>query len=169
MCKSAINENWSSPHRTGRSGCYGPVGELWPQTHITVTFQYAICGYFKYDSKTTDDWQLYYTPNDSSTTNDPLFHLNGSKPVTTYKLQPHTYITVMLFCAQDKWQQNSGHRRLYYRVNNHFPTKDASFKNTHWGTTYELPSSSYHNVLALHVGYYLKYCTLTICKFLKYM
>ena len=37
----------------------------------------AICAYFKYNSKTMGCLQLYYTPNDSFTTKDALFHVKS--------------------------------------------------------------------------------------------
>ena len=40
------------------------------------------------NSKTTGCLQLYYTPNDSSTTEDALFHVKSCKAFATYKLWP---------------------------------------------------------------------------------
>ena len=58
------------------------------------------CVHFKYNTKTTDGLQLYYTANGSFTTKDALFHVKSSKAVGSYKLWPRTNITVLLFlCA----------------------------------------------------------------------
>ena len=58
------------------------------------------CVHFKYNLKTTWYLQLYYTPSDSSTTDDALFHVKSGKAVATYKLHPCTNIAVQLFCVQ---------------------------------------------------------------------
>ena len=42
----------------------------------------------KYNLKTTVCLQLCYTPNNSSTTEEALFHVKSGKAVATYKLCP---------------------------------------------------------------------------------
>ena len=73
------------------------------------------------------------------------------------QLQPTSYSPIQTslfsyFVRKYKWQQNLGCLQLYYTSNNHFPMKVASFRSTKWSTTYELPSSCYHDIFALHVG-----------------
>ena len=89
---------------------YGPKHASWSLSGT------PFCAYFKYNSKTMGCLQLYYTPNDSSTTENALFHVKSGKAVATYKLRPCTNITVLLFCVQVEWQQNSGHLQVYYNT-----------------------------------------------------
>ena len=90
--------------------------KLQPQTCITVSFWHAICAYFKYNLKNSRCLQIYYTPNDFSTTKDALFYVKSSNAVATYKLQPiQTSLSCYLVCKYE-WQQNSGHLRLYYNT-----------------------------------------------------
>ena len=89
---------------------YGPKNVTW---YLSNT---PFCVYFKYNWKTTAYWQPYYKPNDSSTTEDALFHVKSAKAVATYKLWPCANITVLLFCVQVWMTTNSGCLRLYYNT-----------------------------------------------------
>ena len=60
--------------------------------------------------------QLYYTPYDSSTTEDALFYVRSCKAVATYKLRPCANIAVLLFFAQVRMTKKSGCLRLYYNT-----------------------------------------------------
>ena len=74
------------------------------------------CDYFKYNSKNTRCLQVYYTPNDSSTTEDALFYVKSHKAVAIYKLWPiQTTLSCYLVCKYE-CQQNSESLRLYYNT-----------------------------------------------------
>ena len=138
---------------------YRAVYELWltsygPKHASWSLFDTPFCAYFKYNSKTTGCLQLYYTPNDSSTTEDALFHVKSCKAVVTYKLQLRANIAVLLFVRKYEWQQNSGRLQMYYNTvtTDFLPTLHLLYRKTNWGTTYELLSSNYRGVFTLHVG-----------------
>ena len=128
---------------------YGPK-YTWQSLSNTL-----FCVYFEYNSKTMQCLQLYYTPNDSSTTEDALFHVKRSKAVPTYKLLPHTNVAVCYFVRKYEWQQNSGSLWLYYNtVTTAFlPRLHILEIQTEAQLTSCSPAAIAYSVLALHVGY----------------
>ena len=77
--------------------------------HVSQSlFNTSFCAFYKYNPKTTGCLQLYYTPNDSSTTEDALFDVKSCKAVKTYKLRSRANIAVLLFCAQVRITTNLG-------------------------------------------------------------
>ena len=94
------------------------------------------CVYFRYNSNTTGYLQLCYTPKDSSTTRDVFIHVKSSKRLQPISL-PCTY-SLLILCTSthdDKTQDayNCTTHQMTYIV---FTTKDASFRSTKWGRTY---------------------------------
>ena len=66
------------------------------------------CAYFKYNSKNTRCLQVYYTPNDSTTTDNALFHVKSGKAVATNKLQPVQTLLSCYLVHKYEWQQTQG-------------------------------------------------------------
>ena len=98
---------WFSTVCDLRLASYSPKHAPWCLSNV------PFCVYFKYNSKTTGCLQLYYTPNDSSTTEDALFHVKSCKTVATYKLWPRANIVLSCyFVHKYEWQQKSGRLRL---------------------------------------------------------
>ena len=118
----------------------GTTRKLLPQICIAVSL---ICHFVCGSTITRKQWgtcnssrlhtkQLYYQ--------GCFFLVESSNAATTYKLR-FTYTSLShYFVFKYAWQQNSGQLWLYYTPNNHFTTKDVSFRSTKWGTTYKLPS-----------------------------
>ena len=74
----------------------------------------SFCAYFKYNSNNKSCLQVYYIPNNTSTTKNALFYVKNSKAVATYKLWPIQTLLSYYFEHKYKWQHNSGCQWLYY-------------------------------------------------------
>ena len=83
--------------------------------------------YLRYNSKNSGCLQLYYILNDSSATEDALFHAKSGKAVATYKLCPCTNIAVLLFCVQVRMTTKFRAPMTVYS-NKRFPTKFYSLE-----------------------------------------
>ena len=70
-----------------------------PNTHDKSLYNTLFCAYFKYNLKITVCLQLFYTPNDSSTTEDAYFMFKATKLLQLTSYGP-TIIAVLLFCVQ---------------------------------------------------------------------
>ena len=101
---------------------YRAVCELWlasygPKHASWSLFDTPFCAYFKYNTKTTGCLQLYYTPNDSCTNEDALFHVKSCKAVVTYTSYGPMQISLSCYLVRKyEWQQKSGHLQLYYNT-----------------------------------------------------
>ena len=114
--------------------------ELWLVSYVLKHAPWSLsnmpfCVHFKYNWKTTGCLQLYYTPNDSSTTKGASFHVKSSEAVITYKLQPHTYIAVSSFSVQVTWQNSGTCDYTTHQMTTSLPRMHL-FRSTKRGTTY---------------------------------